>query len=259
MDLGISGRTAVVAASSRGLGRACALALSREGVTVVINSRNGDELAVTAQEIRDLTGGTVIPVVADITTAEGRGVLLGAVPEVDILVTNNAGPKPATITQVTPEIIDGALEGNFLAPFLLMQSVLEGMKERRFGRVVHITSAIVGSPRPHMIASGAARTALSSAAKAVSRELAPFNVTINQLQPERIDSQRQIQMANDAMQRAGITFEEARQLQVDSIPAGRLGRPEEVGDACAFLCAVNSGYISGSNLRLDGGAYQGLL
>jgi 3-oxoacyl-[acyl-carrier protein] reductase len=260
MDLGIAGRSAIVCASSQGLGRACAEALAAEGVAVVINGRDIDKLAATAAELRAaVPGASVTPVAADITTADGRATLLAACPAPDILVTNNAGPKPGTISEVTDDDLERALQLHYWGPISMVRSVLPGMVERRFGRIVNITSAMVTRPSAHMVASAGARAGQTAVMKAVSGDVARFNVTINNVLPERIDSPRQEHMAQVEMERNGITYEEARHRQAASLAAGRLGRPSELGAACAFLCSVHASFISGMNLHLDGGSYPGLV
>jgi 3-oxoacyl-[acyl-carrier protein] reductase len=259
VDLGIAGRWAIVCASSQGLGRACAEALAAEGVHVVINGRDGEKLEVTASEIRDHGRGEVRTAVADITSEQGRTALLASCPEPDILVNNNAGPRPATLDEMTDADLEHAIQGNFVAPLLLARAVVPGMRQRSFGRVVNITSAMVTRPNPVMIGSAGARAGLTAAMKAISMEAAADNVTINNLLPERIDSPRQHFMAEQAMERLGITYDEARRQQAESISAKRLGRPEELGAACAFLCSTHAGFISGQNLHVDGGSYPGLV
>ncbi|MGH9133657.1 MAG: SDR family oxidoreductase [Ilumatobacteraceae bacterium] len=259
MDLGIAGRKAIVCASSQGLGRACAEALSAEGVDTVINGRDADKLERTAAEIRSATGGTVTPVAADITTDEGRARLLAACPEPDIVVLNNRGPKPGLLDQVTDADLQLALDLHYWTPIKIVQQVVPGMCARGFGRIVSITSAMVTTPRPLMVASAGARTGATAVLKAVSSDVARYDVTINCLLPERIDSPRQEQMANLAVEREGITYDEARAQMAETIAAKRLGRTSEFGAACAFLCSVHAGYISGVNLHLDGGSYPGLV
>lgn len=260
MDLGIAGRWAIVCASSQGLGRACADALADEGVNVVINGRDEARLKDTAVQLTaDHPGVQVVPVAADITTEEGRRALLAACAEPDILVTNNAGPRPGSFFDVDDEDLTRALELHFYPPLALVRGVVDGMRRRRFGRIVNITSAMVTTPNPRMAASSGARTGMTAVMKGLSQQVVRDNVTINQLLPERIDSGRQLQMARIEMERENISFEEARLRQAQSIAAQRLGRPEEFGAACAFLCSAQAGYISGDNLHLDGGSYVGLV
>jgi len=259
MDLGIAGRKALVCASSRGLGRACAEALAREGVAVVVNGRDAAALEKTAAELRAATGGDVTPVAADLDVAAERARLVAACPEADILVNNNAGPPPGRLEDWDHAAWLRALEANLLAPTFLIRALLPGMQARRFGRIVNITSAMVKTPLGPMGLSTAARSGLTALCKGLSKQVARDGVTVNNLLPERIDTDRQLRMAEIHAKLAGIPLEEARAAQVASIPAGRLGRPEEVGAACAFLCSVQAGFISGQNLSLDGGAYDGLI
>ena len=259
VDLGIRGRTALICASTRGLGRACAEALAGEGVRVVVNGRRRAAVDSAARDIADRFGVDARGVPADLSASNGRRLLLEDCPDLDILITNNAGPAPAVFGDVTADDWDEALQANMLAAIQLVQGVLPGMRERRFGRIVNITSAMVKSPHPLMTPSVGARAGLTAVMKAVAREVAVDNVTINNLLPERIDSGRQRQMAELAVAVRGITLEEAYAEMAATIPAGRLGRVDEVGRACAFLCADASGYLTGQNLQLDGGAYEGLL
>lgn len=257
MDLGIAGRTALLTASSRGLGKACAAALAAEGVDVVINGRDRAVLAAAAGELRERFGVEATAVAADINTHEGRRSLLEACPDPDILVNNNWGPPPGNWEEFEYGDWLQAVEANMLAPIMMIRGVVSGMKQRRFGRIVNITSQMVKSPFSVMGLSAGARTGLTGAVKALSREVARFNVTINNLLPERIDTERQVYMARRRAEAAGISYEEARREMVESIAAGRMGRPEELGAACAFLCSDLAGYISGQNLQLDGGSYRG--
>jgi 3-oxoacyl-[acyl-carrier protein] reductase len=259
MDLGLSGRKALVCASSRGLGRACATSLAREGVRVVVNGRDRERLEETAAAIRAETGAEVTAWVADLCVAEDRERLVAGCPDADILVNNNGGPPPGRFEDWGHAEWLAALEANLLAPALLIRSLIGGMRERRFGRIVNITSAMVKTPLAPMGLSTAARSGLTALCKALSREAVRDNVTINNLLPERIDTERQVQMARLVAGLRGIPYEEARAEQAASIAAGRLGRPEEVGDACAFLCSAQAGFISGQNLQLDGGSYAGVL
>jgi 3-oxoacyl-[acyl-carrier protein] reductase len=259
MDLGIQGRTALICASSRGLGRACAEALAREGVNVVLNGRNPERLEAAATEIRAVASGDVRTLVADIGTVEGLEALFASCGTPDILVNNNDGPSPAVLADIDRRTWLETIEANMVAPLLLIRAVLPAMKERRFGRVINITSAMVTTPRPHMVLSAGARAGLTAAMKGLSFEVAPYNITVNNLLPERFDTDRQHKMAQVAMKRENISYEEARARQVQSIAAKRLGDPREFGAACAFLCSDLAGYISGQNIHLDGGSYPALI
>jgi len=259
MDLGIAGRRAIVCASSRGLGRACAEALAAEGAAVVVNGRDAARLEATAQEIRAKTGAEVSAVAADLCSEDGRARLLAACPEPDILVNNNGGPPPGRFEDQDHARWLAALEANLLAPVLLIRAVVGGMRQRRFGRIVNITSAMVKAPHPAMGLSTAARSALTAACKALSKEVARDNVTINNLLPERIDTDRQRMMAELRARTGGVSLEQAYTEMSASIAAGRLGTPAELGAACAWLCSAQAGFISGQNLQLDGGSYPGLI
>ncbi|MEM9256789.1 MAG: SDR family oxidoreductase [Pseudomonadota bacterium] len=259
MDLGIQDRTALVCASSRGLGKACATSLLREGCKVFINGRNTESLQAAAQELNTQAPGRVRSVAADVTQADGRAALLAACPNPDILVTNCDGPPPGYYGQWDAAAWDAALQANMLAEIFLIQAVVDGMRERKFGRIVNITSAMVKSPHPNMGLSTAARSGLTAFCKGLSREVVADNVTINNLLPERFDTDRQEFMAQVAMQVKNISYEEARAEMAASIAANRLGQPEEFGDACAYLCSAQAGFISGQNLQLDGGSYAGLI
>jgi len=257
MDLGIAGRRALLCGSTRGLGLACAESLAREGVDIVINGRSG--AAEVAAELAAQFGVSVVGVDADINTEAGRNALLAACPEPDILVTNNAGPAPSVFVDTTPEAWQAAVTGNMLAPLQMIQAVLPGMRERRFGRIVNITSAMVTTPNVLMTPSVAARAGLTGVTKAIAGGCAADNVTVNHLLPEQINTRRPRQMADFAVATRGITLDEAYAEIAATIAAKRLGRPEEVGDTCAYLCSVQASYMSGLNLHIDGGSYRGLI
>ncbi len=259
MDLGISGRTAIICASSKGLGKACAMALAREGAQVFINGRDPVRLSEAAAEIRRATGAAVQAVAADLNTAEGRDRLVAAAPDADILINNNAGPPPGALADWDHAAWLSAVEANMLAPILLIRALMPGMRQRKFGRIVNITSAMVKSPRPAMALSTAARAGLTAFSKSLSLEVAADNVVINNLLPERFDTDRQKQMAERIMAAKGVSLAEAREEIVQTLAAKRFGNPAEFGDACAFLCGANAGFISGQNLQLDGGSYAGLI
>src|SRR5450631_429503 len=259
MNLGIEGRTAIVCASSQGLGLACAQALAQEGVHVLINGRDQAKVDKTAAALREVARGDVIAIAADVTTTDGQAKLIAACPSPDILVNNNAGPAPGNFADIERGRWLKAIEANMIAPLMLMRAVLPAMKQRRFGRIVNITSAMVTTPRPHMTVSSGARAGLTAAIKGLSLEVAPYNVTINNLLPERFDTDRQHQMAKAAMSRENISYEEARARQIEAIAAKRLGDPREFGATCAFLCSTLAGFMSGQNLHLDGGSYPALI
>ncbi|QYZ69578.1 SDR family oxidoreductase [Neotabrizicola shimadae] len=260
MDLGITGRRALVCASSQGLGLACATALAREGVAVWLNGRDAAKLDRAAEMLRaDLPGVAISTLPADLTTPEGRAAILDALPEVDILVTNNAGPPPGALEDWDEAALLSAVGANMVPAVQLIRAYVPGMRSRRFGRIVNITSAMVKAPHYMMGLSTSARAGLTAISKAISREVVADNVTINNLLPERIDTPRQEFMAQRRMKQEGISREEARARAAATIAAKRFGRPEEFGAACAFLCSDLAGFISGQNLQLDGGSYEGLV
>lgn len=259
MDLHIAGRKAIVCASSQGLGKACAASLSREGVKVFINGRDEEKLRATAQEIAAATGHEVVPVVADIMTDAGRAKLVAACPDADILINNNAGPTPGKFEDWDHDAYVAVFEQNFLPAALLMRALVPGMRERKFGRIVNITSAMVKSPRSHQGLSTAARTALTALSKAVSFDVVADNVTINNVLPERIDSPRQQQLTEREARMNGITLDAARAKLTDTIAAKRFGRPEEFADMVTYLCSVQASFICGQNIQLDGGSYRGIV
>jgi 3-oxoacyl-[acyl-carrier protein] reductase len=235
------------------------MSLAREGARVFINGRGSEGLEKTASEIRDQTGSEVNTVVADLDDPEGRARLVAACPDADILVNNNGGPPPGNFEDWDEESWLAGLQPNLVVPAMMIRALLPGMKERRFGRIVNITSAMVKTPLAPMALSTTARSGLTALCKAISKPAAAFNVTINNLLPERFDTDRQAGMAELRSKLGGVTIEQAYEEMKSSIAAGRLGRPEEFGDACAFLCSAQAGFISGQNLQLDGGSYDGLV
>lgn len=261
MDLQLDGRWAIVQASSRGLGLACARSLAGEGVNVVINGRDGEALEKARAQIAETArvGVEVLVVEGDLTSASTRDALLAACPEPDILVTNNGGPPAGTFRSSTVDQWRSGIEGSFLVHVDMIGRVVEGMCDRRFGRIINVTSAMVTTPRPTMAVSSGARAGLTAAVKSLAGDVARYNVTVNNLLPERFDTERQQYQARLAMERDGLSYTEARARQVGSIAAGRLGDPAEFGAACAFLASPLAGYISGQNFRLDGGSYPGLV
>ncbi len=259
MDFGISGRKALVCASSRGLGKACALALAREGCIVILNGRDAGRLSRAADEIEAQTCVRPASVVADLNTERGRQTLLSACDQPDILVTNNGGPVPGKIEDWDHAAWLRAVEANMLSGILLMQAVVDGMRARKFGRIVNITSAMVKSPSLPLGLSTASRAGLTAFSKALSKEVVRDNVTINNLLPERIETDRLSYMIDQLSKAKACTPGDARRQMLRPVAARRFGRPEEFGAACAFLCSVQASYVSGQNLQVDGGSYGGLV
>jgi 3-oxoacyl-[acyl-carrier protein] reductase len=259
MDLGIAGRKAIVCASSRGLGRACALALAHAKCEVVINGREGKALQATAAELRTATGSKIIEVQADLATADGQAALLQACPDPDILVNNNAGPPFRDFRQLTRvQMVDGVI-ANMVVAIELIQKVIDSMTARKFGRIVNITSGSVKMPLVGLDLSSGARAGLTAFLAGVARSVAASNVTINFLLPGTFDTERlRSNIASNAKNK-GVSFDEAKADRIASVPARRFGQPDELGAACAFLCSAQAGYITGQNLLIDGGAFPGAL
>ena len=259
MDLGIKGKKAIVCASSKGLGKACAKALMEEGVSVVINARGEDTLKETFKELSKIDKDRISMVVADLDTEEGRNRIIERCPEADILINNNSGPPPVNFLESDKNLWMKALDSNMLSAIFMIKDLLPGMTERKFGRIINITSAMVKSPHPLMSLSTSARTGLTAFSKGISKDVAKHNVTINNLLPERFDTDRQVFMTEMLMENQNISREEARSQIASSIAANRFGKPEEFGATCAFLCSEQASFISGQNIQLDGGSYAGLI
>jgi 3-oxoacyl-[acyl-carrier protein] reductase len=257
MDLGISGRKAIVCASSKGLGRACAIELARAGCLVVVNGRDAQALGAAAREMRELTGAEIVAVAGDVGAPEVRDALLAACPEPDILVNNNGGPPPAPFAKLTREDILRGIEANMLTPIALIQRVAPGMAARRFGRIVNITSSSVRAPIAGLDVSSGARAGLTAFVAAAARALSKHNVTINSIQPGAFDTDRIRRIIDRAAAESGVSAAALRAEREAAIPAGRLGAPEELGALCAFLAGARAGYITGQNILIDGGAFPG--
>jgi 3-oxoacyl-[acyl-carrier protein] reductase len=259
MDLGISGRKAIICASSRGLGRGCAFALAQAGCEVIVNGRDGKTLDATAAELRQATGAKVTAVPGDVATPAGQAALLGACPEPDILVNNNAGPPFRDFRELTrQQMIDGVI-ANMVVAVELIQKVIEPMRAKKFGRIVNITSGSVKMPLAGLDLSSGARAGLTAFLAGVARSIAAANVTINFLLPGTFDTERlQSNIAANAKTK-GISIDQARSERMATVPAKRFGTPDEFGAACAFLCSAQAGYITGQNLLIDGGAFPGAM
>lgn len=259
MDLGIKGKVALVCASSKGLGRGCALALAREGVNVTLVARGVEALEKSAQAIRQETGVTVTAVVADIATEAGRSAALAACPHPDILVNNAGGPPPGDFHDWDRNAWLAALDANMLAPIELIKATVDGMIARRFGRIVNITSAAVKAPIDVLGLSTSARLGLTGYVAGLSRKVAAHNVTLNNLLPGFHQTDRVATVVGNQARARGIPFEQALAERIATIPAGRIGNAEDFGAACAWLCSVQAGFITGQNWLIDGGAYPGTL
>jgi 3-oxoacyl-[acyl-carrier protein] reductase len=257
MDLGIRGRTALVCAASKGLGKGCAVSLAREGVNLVITARGKEALEATAEAIRKETGVKVSAVAGDITTPEGRAAALAACAAPDILINNAGGPPPGDFRSWTREDWLKALDANMLAPIELIKATVDGMIARKFGRIVNITSGAVKMPIPELGLSNGARSGLTGFVAGLARQTVAHNVTINGLLPGPFDTDRLRSSLKFNAEKQGKPLAELEKSRIQANPAKRFGTVEEFGDACAYLCSAQAGFITGQNLLLDGGAFPG--
>jgi len=263
MDLGLRGKVALVAASSRGLGRAAAAELAREGARVALCARNAEELQATAEAIRQETGAEVLAIPADLTRAEDIQRLVTQVEarfgRADILVTNAGGPPGGSFEDFDDEAWRRAWELTFMSAVRLIRAVLPGMKARRWGRIINITSVSVKQPLPDLILSNAYRAAVAGVAKTLANDLAPLGITVNNVCPGWTLTDRVQELVERRAAQQGISFEEALKAATASIPMRRMGRPEELAALIAFLASERAAYITGTTIPVDGGSVQGLL
>jgi 3-oxoacyl-[acyl-carrier protein] reductase len=259
MDLGIRGRKAIVCASSKGLGRAVAFSLAREGAEVLITARGAEALEATAAAIRKETCAKVIAVAADVATPEGRAAILAACPQPDILVNNAGGPPPGDFRAWTRDDWLKALDANMLTPIEFIKATIDPMIARRWGRIVNITSGAVKMPIDVLGLSNGARAGLTGFVAGLARKVIAHNVAINNALPGFHESDRNRTTMTAMAAKEGITAEEMLKRRLAHIPAGRIGNPADFGDAVAFLCSDQAGYMAGVNLLVDGGAYPGTL
>ena len=257
MDLGIRGKKALLSGASRGLGKACALALAREGVDVTIVARTRDVLERTAAEIREATGVKVTPVAGDITTKAGRSAALAACPQPDILLNNADGPLPGDFRDWSRDDWIAALDAMMLSPIEMMRLTVDGMMARGFGRVLNIVSRSVKIPQVELGLSNGARSGLVGFVAGLARQTVSRNVTINNLLPGIFNSDAQRQHVRALVEPTGKSFEELWRARGEANPAKRYGKPAELGAYCAFLCSEHAGFITGQNLLIDGGSYPG--
>lgn len=257
MDMGIKGKTALVCAASKGLGKGCAMALAAEGVNLVITARGKEALEATAEEIRKATGVKVIAVAGDITTPEGRASALAAHPSPDILINNAGGPAPGDFRNWDRDTWIKALDANMLTPIELIKATVDGMIARKFGRIVNITSGAVKAPIDILGLSNGARSGLTGFVAGLSRKTVAHNVTINSLLPGPFDTDRLKVTVGNWAKKDGMSLDDAMEKRRKENPAGRFGTAEEFGAACAFLCSGHAGFITGQNWLLDGGHYPG--
>jgi 3-oxoacyl-[acyl-carrier protein] reductase len=259
MDLGIEGKKAIVCAASKGLGKGCAVALAREGVALTICARGKDALEATADEIRKFAKAPVTAVACDVTTEEGRRALLAACPEPDILINNAGGPPPGDFQNFSLEDWRKAVEGNMLSPIALIHATVYRMMERGFGRIVNITSASVKAPIPTLELSNGARCGLTGAVAALARRVSSRNVTINALLPGPFETDRLRGTSHKMAEARGVAYDLVHEERKKEVPARRFGTPEEFGATAAFLCSAHAGYITGQNILIDGGSFNGTM
>ncbi|MHB8091039.1 MAG: SDR family oxidoreductase [Syntrophales bacterium] len=257
MELGIEGRRAIIGGASAGLGKACALALAKEGVDVTIVARTRERIEAAGAEIAAATGVNVQAIAVDINTDEGRKEVLAACPSPDIIVNNSGGPPPGDFRDWGRDAWLAALNNNMLGAIFMIKDTLDGMIARRFGRIVNITSSAVKAPIPILGLSNGARSGLTGFVAGIARETAIHNVTINNLLPGDFGTERQRSYTQALAETENRSYEEMRKIRVSANPTGRFGRPEEFGAYCVFLCSVHGGFITGQNLLIDGGKYPG--
>ena len=256
LDLRIGGKKAIVCAASKGLGKACATSLGRAGVELTITARTKEALEQTAEEIRRETGAKVTTVAGDITTEAGRAAALAVCPNPDILINNAGGPPHGDFRDWGLEDWQKAVNANMLTPIMLIKAVVDGMCERKFGRIVNITSSSVKSPIAILGMSNGARAGLTGFVAGLARQVARYNVTINGILPGPFLTDRLRSGIEFEARKENVSFEEMLAKRSATNPTKRVGDPAEFGDACAFLCSASAGFIVGQNLLLDGGAFN---
>jgi 3-oxoacyl-[acyl-carrier protein] reductase len=259
MDLGLKGRRALVCGGSKGIGRAAAHALAREGVAVTLVARSPEPLADAAAAIAGDTGAPVDWLAADLASAGGRAAALAACAAIDILVTNpGVRPTPASWSSRDRAAWDQWLEAHFFSALELIRAAAPGMCARKFGRIVNISVSFIKFPQVGFGHSHAARLALAGAIAAMARELVPHNVTVNSVLPGLIDTEALQTNLHAHAARGGTTYEAIVADRLRSCPAGRFAAPSEIGDLIAMLCAAQMGFMTAQNIVSDGGVHQGL-
>lgn len=259
MDLGLKGKSALVTAASKGMGKACALGLAAEGARVAMCARTSSELTAAAAEVRDKTGAEVLAVPADVTRAEDVKALVGRARQafggIDILVTNAGGPPRGSFDELSDAQWHGAFDLSLLSVVRLVREVLPGMRERRWGRIVTIQSVSVKQPIPELVLSNAIRPGVAGLAKSLASELGKHNILVNTVCPGRIMTDRFLEGAR----RARVPTEEYLASQSADIPLARVGTPEEFASVVVFLASERASYVTGVTVQVDGGLVRGLL
>ncbi|MGE3918616.1 MAG: SDR family oxidoreductase [Hyphomicrobiaceae bacterium] len=259
MDLGIAGRTAIVCAASKGLGRACAMQLAKEGVNVVISARTKADIEATADQIRKVANVKVEAIACDVTTDDGRAMILKACPAPDIVINNAGGPPPGDFKDFSLDDWRKAVEWNMITPIAMIKATVYGMMDRKWGRILNITSQSVKAPIASLELSNGARSGLTGAIAVIARRAVAHNVTINNILPGPFETDRLTGSSRRMAELQGKSFEEVHKSRKSGVPAGRFGQPEEFGAAAAFMCSAHAGFITGQNLLLDGGIFPGAL
>lgn len=263
MDMGLKGAVAVVTASSQGLGKATALALAQEGANLVMCARGAERLEEAAQEIREQTGVQVLAVPADLSTEQGISAVIEATVEqfsrIDVLVTNAGGPPPGDFTKHTDEAWQRAFELNLLSVVRLIRAALPYLKASRRGRIINFSSTSVKQPIDGLILSNSLRAAVIGMAKTLATELAPHSITVNNIAPGRLDTERVRSLDRNRASTLGISEEEAKQAQIANIPLGRYGDPMELAALAVFLASDKASYITGTTIQVDGGLVKGIM
>ena len=258
LDYGLAGKKALVCGSSAGIGRGCAQALADAGAHVVLNARSADRLAAAAAQIGAGAEGRVEWVVGDVTNAAERAAILTAHPDIDILVNNSAGPPMGDFRGFDEAAWVAALEAGMITPIMMIRGTSEGMIARRWGRLINITSSAVKAALPLLSLSNGARSGLTGFVSGLAREVAMHGVTINNLLPGRIDTERLASVIGKVGETQGLSYEEAARKAAAGNPTRRFGTAEEIGAYCAFLASRQAAYVTGQNLLVDGGEYPGL-
>ena len=259
MDLEIAGRKAIVCGASAGLGRGAARALALNGVDVLIAARTEHRLRTTAEEIAAEAGRPVRHVAADVTTEEGRAAVLEVCPDPDIVINNAGGPPLGDFRDWDRDTWIRAIDSNMLSAIFMIRATIDSMIARRWGRVVNITSSMVKAPAGYLGLSNGARAGLTGFVGGLSRDMARHGVTINNVLPGQFDTDRLRANHQRAAETSGRDFDQVREGAIRQIPAGRLGRADEFGAVCAFLCSEHAAFITGQNILLDGGQFPGVL
>jgi 3-oxoacyl-[acyl-carrier protein] reductase len=263
VELGLRDKVALVAASSQGLGRAIAHELAREGAAVVMCARGEARLRKAAEEVAAATGVRVIPVVADVSKREDvvrlARTALDACGRVDVLVTNSGGPPPGSFETTSPEAWQAAVDVLLTSAVELIRALLPGMKQRRFGRILNVTSISVKQPVENLILSNALRAAVTGMARTLANEVASFGITVNNLLPGYTRTARLVELADATAQRTGQAQDAFYARLEAEIPARRLGEPNELAALCAFLASERAAFVTGQSIAVDGGWIKGLL